>query len=102
MQMTIKTSMVLIVVIGALLFFALNHWMSGEIGKPVVTEPAVVKNNPGETAVVESRPLNVPMPSVQTDVQEPAEAPTETQKQQKTEHVDPVYDPPSQDVILVQ
>jgi len=99
--MKIKSSMVLIIVTGALLFFALNYWMSREIGQPVAPK-STVENSPSENIVVKNRALNTPAMLAPTDTQEPAVTPTATQDQQKTDHADPVYDPPSQDVILVQ
>ena len=99
MQMKTKPLITLTVVVGILLFFALNHWMSGEISKPATELPA--QNTPNETAVVEHRPLNVPTASVPTENQEPTETLT-VQPQERTNHAEPVYDPPSNDVILVQ
>ena len=101
MRMKIKTSVILVALAGILLFFMLNYWMSCEISKPAVSQ-STVTSNLSENTVVKSPALNAPAMPVQAEIQEPAETPMAAQKEQKAERTGPVYDPPSQDVILVQ
>ena len=94
---TLKIIVGTVVVVGVL--WVINHWMSKE------ESPAVVNPMPAAqpVGVVIDEPKAIIVPSVQElGVTPTPSANTQQTQPEKKQKAQPVYDPPSSDIILIQ
>ena len=104
MQQNIKPSMLWTIVGVVIVFFMLNHWMSGEISKPTSAQKAV-ESPADESPKAQTQTLTIPqLPEPETVAAQIPQAPTPKKTQQEEDFgpSEPIYEPPDNSVILVQ
>ena len=104
MQERIKPSKLWMIAGAVIIFLMFNHWMSREISSPTPTQQ-MVNNGASEIPVQQKQTLIVPKLS---DQEKTVAVPVDQiKKPKKADQSDlgpsePIYEPPSNNVILVQ